>query len=230
VVKLKLFRDKKNISLIIGCDGAGSSGKSTGSKLISKKYKLNFLSSGLLYRYASYLIIKYKPKKKIPFLKMKFKNLNYKYLNRLNLHTQEIDDCASIIAKQKKVRFILKVFQKKFAKKYKNICIEGRDICSEILKNNPRYDLAFFFKCKLTTAAYRRWKELRTKDNKISLRDVKKSLKTRNELDVKRRFSPLIRVKDSILIRTDILNKRAMVVRMSREIEKKLKEKYGRNL
>ena len=43
---------------------------------------------------------------------MKFKNLNYKYLNRLNLHTQEIDDCASIIAKQKKVRFILKVFQK----------------------------------------------------------------------------------------------------------------------
>ena len=110
------------------------------------------------------------------------------------------------------------------------MCIEGRDIASEILKKNPRYDIAFYFKCNLNTAAYRRWKELRTKDNKISLRDVKKSLKTRNELDVKRRFSPLIRVKDSILIRTDILNKRAMVVRMSREIEKKLKEKYGRNL
>ena len=43
--------------------------------MIAKKYKLKFLSSGLLYRYASYLIIKYKPKNKINFLKKKFKKL-----------------------------------------------------------------------------------------------------------------------------------------------------------
>ena len=43
--------------------------------MISKKYKLKFLSSGLLYRYASYLILKNKPKNKIKFLKKKFKNL-----------------------------------------------------------------------------------------------------------------------------------------------------------
>ena len=36
-------------------------------KMIAKKYKLKFLSSGLLIRYASYLIIKYKPKNKIIF-------------------------------------------------------------------------------------------------------------------------------------------------------------------
>ena len=36
--------------------------------MISKKYKLKFLSSGLLYRYASFLIIKHKPKNKINFL------------------------------------------------------------------------------------------------------------------------------------------------------------------
>ena len=46
--------------------------------MISKKYKLKFLSSGLLYRYASYLILKYKPKNKINFFKKKFKNFNYK--------------------------------------------------------------------------------------------------------------------------------------------------------
>ena len=50
----------------------------------------------------------------------------------------------------------------------------------------------------------------------------KKSLKKRNELDVKRRFSPLIQSKDSIIIRTDKLNKKAMVAKMSKEIEKKL--------
>ena len=149
MVKLKLFRDKKNISLIIGCDGAGSSGKSTGSKLISKKYKLNFLSSGLLYRYASYLIIKYKPKKKIPFLKKKFKNLNYKYLNRLNLHTQEIDDCASIIAKQKKVRFILKVFQKNLQKNIKIYALREGISVAKFLKITLVMTWRFFLNVSL---------------------------------------------------------------------------------
>ena len=58
---------------------------------------------------------------------------------------------------------------------------------------------------------------------------MKKSLKKRNETDIKRRFSPLIQSKDSIVIRTDILNKKAMVVKMSEEIEKKLLLKYGRS-
>ena len=50
----------KNKILRITCDGGAATGKSTGAKLIAKKYKLAFLSSGLLYRYSSYLILKYK--------------------------------------------------------------------------------------------------------------------------------------------------------------------------
>ena len=76
--------------LQISCDGGAATGKSTGAKLISKKYKLEFLSSGLLYRYASYLIIKNKPKKKISFLKRNFEKLNYKKIKNLNLHSPEI--------------------------------------------------------------------------------------------------------------------------------------------
>ena len=37
-------------TLIIACDGDAASGKSTGAKIISKKYKLKLLNSGLLYR------------------------------------------------------------------------------------------------------------------------------------------------------------------------------------
>ena len=61
----------KSSSIQISCDGGAATGKSTGAKMISKKYNLKFLSSGLLYRYASYLLIKYKPKNKIIFLKKK---------------------------------------------------------------------------------------------------------------------------------------------------------------
>ena len=225
-MKLKKIYKKK---LCLAFDGFSASGKSLGAKLISKKYKLNLLNSGLLYRYAAYLIIKNKPKRKIPFLKKKFTKLNYKYLTSLNLHSEKISNFSAIIAKQKKVRLILKEYQKKFAKKFKRIAIEGRDISTKILNKNPRYDVAFFFKCNLNTAAYRRWRDLATSNKQISLSEVKKSLKKRNELDIKRRFSPLIQSKDSIIIRTDKLNKKAMVAKMSKEIEKKLLLKYGRN-
>ena len=63
---------KNKIKLIISCDGGAASGKTTGAKLISKRYKLSFLSSGLLYRYASFLILKHKPGNKVRFLKQKF--------------------------------------------------------------------------------------------------------------------------------------------------------------
>ena len=215
-----------NVGIIVACDGPASSGKSTGAKLISKKYKLHFLSSGLLYRFASYLIIKYKPKKKILFLKKKFKNLNYKYINHLNLHTQKISDYTAILAKQKKVRLILKVFQKKFVKKHKRVCIEGRDAASEILKKNPRYDVAFYFKCNLNIASLRRWLDLK---KKVPLKEVKKSLRTRTLLDKKRRHNPLKKMADAVLIRTDILSKKEVVAKMSKEIDKKLILKYGRN-
>tara|TARA_Y100000590_G_scaffold222187_1_gene251499 strand:+ start:4635 stop:5291 length:657 start_codon:yes stop_codon:yes gene_type:complete len=218
---LKLKKTKTKY-MRLAFDGYSASGKSLAAKLISKKYKLHLLNSGLLYRYAAFLIIKNKPKNKISFLKKKFKNLSYKIVTRMNLHNEEISSYASIIAKQKKVRDILKEFQKKFAKKYKKIAIEGRDIASKILNKNPRYDLAFFFKCNLSTAAFRRWKDLKISNKQISLNEVKNSLKKRNQLDINRRFSPLIRTKDSIIIRTDILSKKEMVNKMSKEIDKKL--------
>ena len=79
--------------------------------MIAKKYKLKFLSSGLLYRYAAFLLIKYKPKNQIVFLKRKFKNLNYEKLNKISLHTSEISKKTSNIAKINNVRKILKTFQ-----------------------------------------------------------------------------------------------------------------------
>jgi len=225
---LKLKKINKR-ELRVAFDGFSASGKSLGAKLISKRYSLKLINSGLLYRFAAFLILKNKPNKKIPFLKKKFARLNYQYLSSLNLHSEEISSYSSIIAKQKKVRLILKEYQKKFAKKFNRIAIEGRDISTKILNDNPRYDISFFFKCNLNTAAYRRWKDLKTSNKQITLNEVKKSLKQRNKLDLSRRFSPLIQSKDSIIIRTDILNKKSMVAKMSKEIEKKLLLKYGRN-
>ena len=208
---------KKFKKLIIACDGESASGKSTAAKLISKKYKLLLVNSGLLYRYCSKLIIRNKPKNSVPFLKKKFKNISYKKIIKQKLHTEEISNHVAVLAKNKSIRIIVNKFQKKIIKSNKKICVEGRDIASKILSKNPRYDLAFYFKCKNNVAAYRRWLDL---NKKVSLKEVTKSLKKRTLMDKKRKNSPLIKVKDAILIRTDKLSKKEVLLKMSKHIDK----------
>jgi len=213
-----------NKEIQISCDGGGATGKSTGAKMIAKKYKLKFLSSGLLYRYAAFLLLKHKPKNQIIFLKRKFKKLNYKKLEKINLHTPKISKKTSSIAKINNVRKILKTFQTNFSNKFQNCCIEGRDISTKIL---PKSDIKFFFKCNLNTAALRRWKELKKTGHIIKFKDVKKALRIRNNDDTKRRFSPLLKHRDAIEIDTSKLNKQAMLAKMSKHVDKVIKKKYG---
>ena len=214
----------KNKTLHISCDGGAATGKSTGARMIAKKYKLKFLSSGLLYRYASFLILKFRPKNKLLFLKKNFEKLNYKRLEKINLHKPAISEYSSIIAKNNKIRKILKKYQITFSKKNIKCCIEGRDISTKILPNS---DLKFYFKCNLAVAAKRRFKELKKFEPNIKLKDVKKALKTRNNLDTNRKHSPLLKHRNSVEIDTGKLNKQAMLKKMSINVTKVLLKKYG---
>ncbi len=207
---------KKINKLIIACDGESASGKSTAAKLISKKYGLVLLNSGLLYRYGSKLIIKNKPKNIISFLNNEFKNVTYKKIIRQKLHSEEISNHAALLAKNFRIRKIINRFQKKIIKGNKKICVEGRDIASKILASNPKYDLAFYFRCNLRVASYRRWLDIK---KKIPLKEVRRSLNNRTQMDKKRRNSPLVKVKDAILIRTDRLSKKQVLKKMSNFIE-----------
>ena len=206
-----------NKSLIIACDGEAASGKSTGAKLLSKKYKLLLLNSGLLYRYASKILITKKPKKPILYLKKKFSRISYNFIKKQSLHSQEISNHVGYLAKNKSVREIMRIYQKRLIKKNKRICVEGRDIATKILNKNPKYNLAFYFTCKINIAAKRRWTELK---KKVPLKEVQKSLAKRTKMDKNRKQSPLKKVKDAILIRTDRLSKKEVLKRMSNEVDK----------
>jgi cytidylate kinase len=110
---------------------------------------------------------------------------------------------------------MVNIVQKKIISKNKRICVEGRDIASKILSKNPKYDLAFYFKCNVYTASHRRWLDLK---KKIPLKEVMRSLKKRTKMDKTRKNSPLIKVKDAILIRTDKLSKNKVLSLMSKHI------------
>ena len=218
----------KSKFLQISCDGGAATGKSTGAKMIARKYNLKFLSSGLLYRYASYLILRFKPKNRVSFLKDRFKKLNYKQLNKINLNSPKISEHSASIAKINKIRAILKKYQLNFSKKYKNCCIEGRDISTKILPNS---DVKFFFKCNLNIAAKRRYIELKKLNPNIKYKDVKKALRIRNFSDINRKNSPLLKHRDSIEIDTGKLNKQAMLTKMIKNVEriKKIKWQVNKN-
>jgi len=222
VENLKL---KRHHRLVIAADGSAASGKTTGAKKISKKYGLNFLSSGLLYRFASHQILKYKPKDKISFLRKTFKKLNLNSLKKINLHSAKISEHTSIIAKEKKVRTILKSFQQKFARRFTKVCIEGRDIGTVVL---VKADIKFFFVCDLNTAAKRRFKELKKKNKKVKFHIVKKQLQIRNFRDISRKNSPLLKSPDAVIVDTGKLRKvPGMINKMSEIVEDKIRSKYG---
>ena len=140
------------------------------------------------------------------------------------MQTPKVSEFSAEIAKIKKIRHILKKYQIDFSNRYKNCCIEGRDISTNIL---PRSDVKFFFICNLNLAARRRYKELKKINPKIDLKGVKKALRVRNSLDKKRKNSPLLKHRDSVVIDTGKLDKQAMLVKMSKTVEKILKNKYG---
>tara|TARA_B100000902_G_C26797029_1_gene662688 strand:- start:202 stop:633 length:432 start_codon:yes stop_codon:yes gene_type:complete len=140
-------------------------------------------------------------------------------ISKQKLHSEEISNHVAILAKNIKVREIVNQLQMRIIKKNNRICVEGRDIASKILAKNPKYDLAFYFKCSLEVAAYRRWLDI---NKKVPFKEVKKSLMIRTSYDKKRKISPLIKVKDAILIRSDKLSKKKVLAKMSKAIEKYL--------
>ena len=93
--------------LIIACDGESASGKSTAARLVSKKYKLLLINSGLIYRYCSKLIINEKPKNLTKFLKKKFKTISYKKISKQKLHSEAISYHVAALAKKKMLEKLL---------------------------------------------------------------------------------------------------------------------------
>ena len=222
----QVLKLKKEIKLLIACDGGAASGKTSASKLISKKYKLHFLSSGLLYRYISYkLLLKKKLSNKNTYIEKIAKKITLHKLRNRKLFNQNVTLYASKIAKSKKTRVVLRKFQKNFSKQ-NHVCIEGRDIGSVIC---PDADIKLFFKCSLAVRAKRRWNEYKKSNFKITLKEVKNALKIRDNLDINRKHSPLRISKDSIVIDTSKLSKKQTLSKISNIVEKKLLLKYGRN-
>ena len=130
---------------------------------------------------------------------------------------------ATLIAKNKYIRKLVHSFQVNCAyrppKKFKGSCLDGRDITYKIV---PDADFKFFVTANLKIRAKRRFAELKRLKKKITYSEVLKNIIKRDKSDYNRRLSPLKRTKDSILINTSNLSKRACFLKIKKIIDKKL--------
>jgi CMP/dCMP kinase len=211
---------KKNIKVAI--DSPAAAGAGTQAKLISKHYNLMYLDTGKIYRLIALMKLKNPKKFKYLFIKKKIKELKIKNLQDKKLLSDEVGVCASIIAKDIKIRKLVHNFQVNCAynppKKYNGSCLDGRDITYKII---PDADFKFFITANIKTRAKRRYLELRSSNKRISFNTVLKSIKKRDKSDFNRKNSPLTK-KFSMLINSENLTKRACFLKIKKIMDKKL--------
>ena len=216
------MKKRKNI-ITVAIDSPAGAGAGTQAKLIAKHFNLQQLDTGRIYRLVGKLKLKNPKKFNYSLIKKKIKNLQMKDLQNKDLLTDEVATSASIIAKDNKIRKIVHSFQSQCAynppKKYKGSVLDGRDIGSVIMKNAM---FKFFITASVKTRALRRYKELKSLNKKLSFSEVLKSIKKRDKSDYNRKISPLKKTKDSILINTTNLTKRACFLKIKKIMDKKV--------
>ena len=213
---------RKNI-LKIAIDSPAAAGAGTLAKTISKHYNLFYLDTGKIYRFIAYLKIKFPKKFNNKFVRSKIKTLKIKDLTNNNLLSDKIGTEASVISKIKSLRKMVHTFQINYAynppKKYNGSCLDGRDITYNII---PDADFKFYITANVKTRALRRYKELKSLKKKISYKEVLKSIKNRDKSDYNRKIAPLKKTKDSLLINTTNLSKRACFLKIKKIIDRKI--------
>ena len=221
-------------TVIIAIDGPSSSGKSTIAKLIAKHLKFTYIDSGSIYRAVTYLAVKNNLLDKsnintsaiIEILKktsisfsFNSKNQNIISIDGIQLddkiRTFKISSLVTLLAEKNEIRKYIVKIQKDISRN-KSIVMDGRDIGTVVF---PNADIKFYLDASLNERSQRRWKEL-SKTESISLEQVKKDLKNRDDNDINRDHSPLMKSKNSITIITDNLSIDEVVKKMIQIIDK----------
>ena len=201
---------------VIAIDGLASSGKSSVSKLLSKRLKYFVLDSGILYRAIAYIKINepnsfssksllnevinniyLKPSENLDFL-VTYKDKDISN----NLYEEEIGLAASEISKNEDIRNLLLPIQQGCVS-MPGLIANGRDMGTKVF---PNAQLKVYFTADIDVRAERRYEQLLKSGSKPSFKNIRKSLVDRDEKDINREISPLRAAKDAVIIDSSKLN------------------------
>ena len=208
----------------ITVDGPSGSGKSTVCKLLAKILNIEYLDTGSMYRSLAYYCLQSKTdlNKENEVIQV-LNNMNITFENSkiivngclLNdeIRTNEISMIASKVSTYLSVREKLVEIQRKIAED-KAIILDGRDAGTNILTNA---DYKFYLDASAEIRAKRRYNE---KKDDSSYDVILEDIKIRDEQDKNRKYAPLKKAKDAILINSDDLGIDEVVEKMLRIIRR----------
>ncbi len=214
------------MSISIAIDGPAGAGKSTIAKMLTKKLNYTYLDSGAMYRAITYLVfnenIDFNDNEKIvqvtknTEIDINYNNNKFKiFINNIDItdkiRSNIVDKNVSTIAQIKGVRDELVKKQRKLAKA-KDIVMDGRDIGTRVL---PNADYKFYITATVEERANRRYKDIidRGESNK-TLKEVKNEIIKRDKIDSNRKYSPLKKAKDAIVVDTTNMSKKEVLQKL----------------
>lgn len=212
LIMLKYLKSEANITMekiIIAIDGPAGAGKSTISKIIAEKLKIEYIDTGAMYRAVTYKI---------------HKNCidinNEEALNSLldstsiifedgklilddidvsaEIRLPEISEKVSEVAAKLIVRKKLVELQRQMSLN-RNVIMDGRDIGTYVLTNA---NYKFYLTASVKERAERRYNELLLKGLDVTFKDVYNDIEERDFMDSSRDINPLRQAEDAILVNT----------------------------
>lgn len=195
----------------IAIDGPAGAGKSTIAKILAKELGFIYVDTGAMYRTMALACyregIKAEEKDKViekcSNVKISLRHENG--LQKVYLGDEDVSDeirqevignMTSAIAVYGPVREILVAMQKELAEN-NNVVMDGRDIGTAVL---PNADLKIYLTASSRTRAERRYKELIEKGKECNIDEIEKDIKERDDRDMNREISPLVKAEDAVLV------------------------------
>ena len=216
---------------IITVDGPAGSGKSTVSRLLAKRLKYLYLDTGAMYRavalQAKRESVDLKDREKISRLcrdlDLHFKTVDGKTRIFLGsedisaaIRSPEMDMLSSAISAIKEVRQAMTLLQRKMAGQGA-VVAEGRDMGTVVF---PDADCKFFVDADSGVRAGRRYRERLERGEAVSMGEVEKELRKRDDQDSTRALAPLVPAKDAVIMDTTNMTVEEVVEKMIKTVEK----------
>lgn len=196
--------------IIIALDGPAGSGKTTTAKIVAERLGYLYIDTGAMYRAVTYYWLQKNTKldesiicKMVKDINIELKPSDNGQKTLLNgedaseaIRNPEVTKNVSPISAVACVRKAL-VAQQRTMGENGGVVMDGRDIGTVVF---PDAELKIFFKASIEERAKRRAKELIEKGMKVSIEQIKKEIKERDDYDSTRVISPLKKADDAVEI------------------------------
>lgn len=198
--------------MIIAIDGPAASGKGTVAKRLAEKLGAVYLDTGKLYRAVGYKLMHSKHEvhdaedhasAAAAYAIQEAKELDINEIETLDLNDEGVGRAASIVSAIPGVRAALLDFQRKIVASPQGAVLDGRDIGTVICPDAP---VKFYITATIEARAERRYKQLKSADERTIYGDVLQNLQERDARDKGRKAAPLQVAEDAIRIDTTSMN------------------------